>query len=226
MQNHLFVAAILLFSTTSPLLADKEAPALQGEVATPSTEPTKDEWKLEPKISEPERKQFEEIRKQLGPEFSIESKEFGIERERPASTPHLDEQNGDECQGTKLYEQVRELVNRFRENARHLEELAGEAEQLSEYGLADQLREMARHQWEHARELSKPRSTQPYRDPWQPTLPPTYAAPPAAASPNWAPIEYRPPANNSPAETAPAYGPPATPSQRFSVPGKSKPQTR
>lgn len=226
MQNRLFMAAILLLFTTTTLLADKDEPALPEGAEAPSTEPTKDQWEPKPKISETEREQFEEIRRQLGPEFSIESEEFGIERERPDSTPHLDKQHGEEWQGTKLYQQVRELVNRFRENARHLEELAGEAERLSEYGLADQLREMARHQWEHARELSKPRSTRPYRDPWQPTPAPTYAAPPAATSPNWAPIEYRPPANNSPAETAPAYGPPATPSQRFSVPSKPKPQTR
>lgn len=224
MQNHLFVAAILLFSTTSPLLADKDEPVLQGEVATPSTEPTKDEWKPEPKISEPERKQFEEIRQQLGPEFSIESKEFGIERDRPATMPKTDQKQGQELHVTRIYQQVRELVKRFHENARHLEELAGEAEQLSEYGLADQLREMARHQWEHARELSRLPSTQQYHNPWHQTPAPGYPTPPAAATPNWAPPAYRPSAKSSPADSAPAYGP-STPSQRFSVPNTSTPQS-
>lgn len=216
MQNQLFMAAILVLFTTQLSLADDKQP----------TPPAENKQEHE-KAAIPVLEAVEEIRQQLGPEFSIESEEFGIERDQAIEKPTDGEWHAtDEWPGTKLYQEVRELVGKFRQNARHLEELAGQAEQMSEYGLADQLREIARHQWEHARELSKPRSTRPYYSP-SPTNPPQpYGAQPAMATPHWGTPYYQPPTTDSPTQAKPPYGAPSAPSQRFSVPDATKPKTR
>ncbi|QDU76393.1 hypothetical protein Pan97_34420 [Bremerella volcania] len=223
MKNQLLLAATLTLLASNLLLADDKEPAIYEESRPSNTE--HENRKFDQVPGGPALKEVEEIRKQLGPEFSIESKELGIERDRREPQSADDEwRPTEDWPGTQLYQEVRELVGKFRHNARHLEELAAQAEQMSEYGLADQLREMARHQWEHARELSKPRSTRQYHNPWQAT--PPHAAPPVVATPHWAPPEYHPPTNNRPREPAPTYRAPSAPSQQFGVPSSSEPKTR
>ncbi|MEW4561397.1 hypothetical protein AB1K70_02660 [Bremerella sp. JC770] len=165
MQNQFLLAPIVLLLAASFSLADDKEPAL--EFGPTDIDPTKRQWKLEDGPNGKVLKEVEEIRKQLGAEYSIESEELGIKRDdaNEGSLPEI--QPDQEWTRDKLFREVRQLVNRFRDNARHLEELAAQAEQTSEYGLADQLREMARHQWEHARKLSARRPSQPHENLWQ-----------------------------------------------------------
>ncbi|MBI1246338.1 hypothetical protein GC197_00660 [bacterium] len=85
--------------------------------------------------------ELEEIRRKLGPGFSIESEEFGIERDRPRPDPDP---------------MLHEMAEQFRHHARRLEELAGDFESRMQYHMADRLREAARRQWEAARILLPP----------------------------------------------------------------------
>lgn len=219
MQNRLPLAALLILLSASLSLAEEDAPTFQDEAASSNT--PQDEA-----IYDSTLKEVEEIRKQLGPDFSIESKELGIERERAKDNPSKSHPSDEQWPGTKLYREVRELVNKFRHDARHLEEMAAHAEQLSEFPLADQLREMARRQWEAARELSRPRSTQSYHQPGHPS-PVTGKMPPnREPGPQRAPHENRPPVLRGPMEPITPYGVPAAPNHRFNGPNAPEPTKR
>lgn len=226
MQNHLFMAAILIFFATTLTLADDSLPASKDASRASKPDAANNNWNPEDGTFGQVLKQIKELRKELGPEFSIESKELGIERNHDEAAFPKGDKPEEEWSGTKLHQEVRELVSKFRRDARHLEEMAAQAEQLSEFALADQLREMAHRQWEAARELSKPRSAQNYHQPSQPTPIPAHTPPPMAPSPRWTPHEDKPPMTDIPAESSSAYGVPSAPNQRFSVPSTPKPRTR
>jgi len=219
----LMSTVLILFATTLTLADDKESWQFAEQPSEPDS--AKKQWKLEDGPGGKLLKEVEEIRKQLGSEFSIESKELGIERDQSTQEPTDSQwQTTNPWPGTKLYQEVRELVGKYRRDARHLEEMAAEAEQISDFALADQLRGIARHHWETARELSKPGSTRHYHQPGV-----TDSYPPATYAPR------RVPASNVPApyqqqpdlsSPVPQYAPPAQPGKHFSIPESKKPKDK
>lgn len=230
MQNQLLLAAALVLFSATFTLADDNAPTRSEKENPSGTSTAEKRWEYQEGPNGPILKEVESIRQQLGPEYSIESKELGIERDRDATKPSKSDQPDEEWNGTKLYQQVRELVQKFRQDARHLEEMAAHAEQLSEFALADQLREMAHRQWEAARELSQPRSTRGYRDPGQPVPTPPKATLGNPPTPypvmSSSQLEAKPPQPESPPESAVPYGVPSAPKQRFSFPSEPEPRKR
>ncbi|PQO42287.1 hypothetical protein [Blastopirellula marina] len=135
--------------------------------------------------------EIEKIRQQLGPEFSIESEELDISFDRvketaetrahaPVAGPHG---------SNNMDNELRELAEGTRQQARHLEELAARAEVEMQYTLADNLRELARQKWQIARILAVGSDdlTKPVALPGsQVTLPTPYASttpPPASFTP-------------------------------------------
>ncbi|GAA4438708.1 hypothetical protein [Bremerella cremea] len=104
--------------------------------------------------------EVEQIRKQLGPEFSIESKEFEIEFEnrdhghRSSSAFSPGHPSPDKT--TQMNERLRAMSQATRDQARQLEQMAAEAEMKMQYELADRLRDVARRQWESARFMRAP----------------------------------------------------------------------
>ncbi|MBA2117322.1 hypothetical protein [Bremerella alba] len=212
MQNHLIMAATLILFATNISLAEENPPAFQLEDPSSKASGAKKKWKFAEGSNGSMLKEVEEIRKQLGPEYSIESKTLGIERDHSQAKPPESDNSDEEWPGTKLYKEVRELVNKFRHDARHLEEMAAQAEHLSEFALADQLRGMARRQWEAARELSNPYSTRPYHAP-------RAAEPyrPAGNPPKDLPGYNVPPSHTLPSirsKPVPQYGAPNNPSEQ------------
>ncbi|PQO27397.1 hypothetical protein C5Y96_17820 [Blastopirellula marina] len=226
MQNQLFMTAALVLFSVTITLADEKPPGRSEEARPAEAIPEEKNWELQEGPKGPVLKEVESIRNQLGPEYSIESKELGIERDRDLSSPHTNERPNEPWSGTKLHQEVREFVTKFRNDARHLEEMAAHAEQLSEFALADQLRAMAHRQWEAARELSQPRSTRDYRELWRPTPAPPSAAPVSTPNPYGPPHDVKPSMPERPAESAPQYGVPSAPNQRFSVPRQPEPRKR
>ncbi len=228
MHKMLSIAAILLLFTTTATLADNDKPASDSNEEAANAAPTDKKWELQDGPNGPVLQEVEELRKQLGPEYSIESPELGIERDHANNEPQPEQKPPQEWNGGRLYQEVREMVKRFRQDARHLEEMAAHAEQLSEFALADQLRGIALRQWEAARELSQPRSTRGYYAPEQtPLSPPGLPASNTQGSNwEWGPTEINRPKTEIPSKSAPSYGVPSAPKQRFSVPNQEEPKKR
>lgn len=228
MQYQRFMAAAVILLSATITLADDKTPPLQEAAPPAGTAPAENKWELQDGPSGPVLKEVEDIRKQLGPEYSIESKELGIQRDRDSTNSPSADKPGEEWNESKLYQHIRGLVSKFRQDARHLEELAAHAEQLSEFALADQLREMAHRQWEAARELSQPRSTRHYQEPQRPVSSPPQTPPQSAKSTEW---EYGPSNLNTPnadssSESAVPYGVPSAPRQRFDTPNEPERRKR
>ncbi|MHC2070741.1 hypothetical protein ACYFX5_24990 [Bremerella sp. T1] len=162
-------------------------------------------------------KEIEKIREQLGPEFKVESKALGIQAE-PAS--------GNASTGD-LQQEIREMVETLRQDARKLEALASQAESQNNFTMADKLREIGRTQWESARKLVAPAMPYAYSNPYSPNLqPPTATDAPQIhqgptvndnmyQSPTWTP-------NHSHVPYGPRRIEPSKSQPRFSVPQKNE----
>lgn len=159
-------------------------------------------------------KEIEKIREQLGPEFKVESKALGIQAE-PAS--------GNAPTGD-LQQEIREMVETLRQDARKLEGLASQAESQNNFPMADKLREIARTQWESARKLI-PSSLPKLHYPANPSPVSASQTPKIADGPYTGPPIYQPP-TWTPNHSHVPYGPrriePSNSQPRFSVPEPDK----
>lgn len=104
------------------------------------------------------RSELEQVRQDLGAEYSLESKELGISFDRNESP-----QGGSVEQPglSNVDQQLLAISKQIQIQARQLEQLAADAETRTDYQLADRLRELAEQQWKSARAIRSPLSTSP-----------------------------------------------------------------
>lgn len=174
---------------------------------------------------------LEEIRRALGPRYSIDSQELDIPYERPRGTgsaanekpganptPHMEDPGA-------IDQELKDVSQTIRVLARRLERLAADAEDRSQYARADQLREIARNHWQSAREVLAPLpNLAAYSDISGPPWPSTSVNPPYVAP--WVP-PYTPAPRAAPdgpsRRSLPASQPPIPPFPRPQVDGDPRP---
>lgn len=132
------------------------------------------------------RQEIEQLRSQLGPDYSIDSKVLDI----PFTAPRLDQpadnapaggwkfnpQATPEGPKPEPMDELTTLIHQIRQQARAMEAMASAFEDDSSYHRADQLREAAWHQWQVARRLAAIATGNP-REGKSRELPPPYSPP-------------------------------------------------
>lgn len=173
--------APMLALATATLLATVSIASAEPKAETPAT-PSEDVTPAVPLKDAMPAMEIEKIRQQLGPEFSIESKELDISFDRPQDSADIPKFTPAASFGQKgdMDRELRDLAEGTRHQARHLEELAARAESESQYALADNLRDLARQKWQLSRILAGGTADlrNPVAMPWsQVALPNPYASP-------------------------------------------------